>query len=155
MPINQQAINDLLARCEDANNNGVKVYFCDDGNLMTAINSFRRITGQDFNFSTAVTTAGGFKLQNYQETINGAQVGVNLRGGSSSSVTTERYTMTAPGDKGLTVSTHDVNGVPTIDIINPAALTLVPAFMGLATRVEIKFTTRSEFVSAKPYYVSG
>lgn len=155
MPIDQQAINDLLAECEDANNNGVKVYFCERGNLMTAINCFRRITGQAFNFATAVTTAGGFKLQNYQETINGIQVGVNLRGGSSSTVTTERYTLTAPGAQGVTISTHDVNGVPTIDVINPAALTLVPAFLGLATRVEIKFTTRSEFTSAKPYYVSG
>lgn len=175
MPIDQAQITLMLAECVDANNVGRKVYFCERGNLMTAMNYYRKITGQKFDlgiplapggqvpqgpartatFSSQAGPVKSFKFNTFSENVAGTNVSVTLRGGSSSPVQTERYVLTAGNANGQTFYTHDLPGVPTMEFQNASALTAVLAFQGLGDRiVEVKFTTRYEFVSAKDYYVS-
>ena len=175
MPIDQSEIRNMLSQCVDAKNVGRKVYFCERGNLMTAINYFRKITGRSFDigippapgvggppgvartatFSSPSGPVKAFQFNTYTDQVGGTNVTVTLRGGSSSPVTTERYVLTSGDNKGMTHYTHDLPGVPTMEFQNASALTAVDEFHGIGDRiVEIKFTTRSEFVSAKDYYVS-
>lgn len=176
MPINQEEIGKMLSQCIDAKNVGRKVYFCERGNLMTAINYFQKITGSSFDlgipsatdssgstgsvartatFSSPFGAIKAFQFNSYTDQVGGTKVTVTLRGGSSSPVKTERYVLTSGDDRGLTYYTEDLPGVPTMEFQNASALTAVQEFQGIGDRiVEIKFTTRSEFVSAKDYYVS-
>jgi|SRR4051794_13094140 hypothetical protein len=178
MPIDQAQITLMLAECVDANNVGRKVYFCEGGNLMTAMNYYRKITGQQFDlgvpliplaqggqappatartatFSSPAGPVKSFKFNTYSELVGGINVSVTLRGGSSSPVQTERYVLTSGDATGQTVYTHGLPGVPTMEFQNAWALTAVLPFQALGDRiVEVKFTTRYEFTSAKDYYVS-
>ena len=179
MPINQAEINKMLSECVDTDNVGRKVFFCENGNLMTAMNYFRAITGQRFDLGIPLQPGGAvapgartatfsskdennrtiqvknFKFNTYGEQIGGTQVSVTLRGGSSSPVTTERYVLTAGTASGHTTYTSDLPGVPTMEFQNASALVNVTKFQGLGDRiVEVKFTTRFAFTSAKDYYIS-
>lgn len=175
MPIDQKAVVDMVAACVETSNVGRKVYFCENGNLMTAMNYFRKITGQKFDlgipvggpgsaqhgvartatFSSSQGPIKSFQFNVYKERVGNTDVTVTLRGGSSSPVATERYVLTSGKDDGSTVYTQDLPGVPTLEFQNPSALTGVPAFLALGDRmVEIKFTTRYEFTSARSYVTS-
>ena len=158
-------------QCVDANNVSRKVYFCERGNLMTAINYFRKITGRSFDIGIpAAPGVGGrpggartatssspsrpvkaLQFNTHSDQIGSTNVTVTLRGGGSSSpVTTEPYVLTSGDDKGLMHYTHDLPGVPTMEFQNAFALTAVDEFHGIGNRiVEVKFTARSEFVSTK------
>lgn len=133
MPINQSNVAELIKACGlPAQTKGRRVWINDGANMMTAMNAFRDITGQEFDLFRARTIDIGVKLMTVEEDINGKRVKVTLRGGSSSEVA-------APGNA------H--KGPPTLEINNAEALTLVPQFLNMPgkTTVEVKFSTRAEF----------
>lgn len=145
MPINQDAVNSLIDNSIPSETSN-RVYFVEPANLMTAIDFFKRITGQGVPSLTSMNVAaGGFFFHTHSENIDGSRVNVTLRGGSSSIVPISRTLCTPSGDER---STYNLPGCTTLDITNPEALSNVPRFSGNATRVEFKFTQREEVVIA-------
>ncbi|TDL91034.1 hypothetical protein [Meridianimarinicoccus aquatilis] len=141
MPLNQSAVAQMITEAgQPAQTKGRKVWILDGGNMMTAMNHFKQITGEDFNMAALPTVASGFKLKTVSEAVLGTTVKVTLRGGSSSSID-------GPGNK------H--HGPPTLEIQYAEALTLVPAFLGFKkkTVVEVKYSTRAEFARWADYAV--
>jgi hypothetical protein len=139
MPIQQTAVADMIKACGPAaQTKGRRVWICDGANMMTAMNYFRDITGEEFDLLKLPTVPSGFKLKTVSQTIADKDVKVTLRGGSSSSIE-------AAGNK------H--HGPPTLEIQNAEALTLVPQFVGFPAKtiVEVKFSTRAEFARWAEY----
>ncbi len=133
MPIDQTSVQEMIKACgQPAQTKGRRVWICDGGNMMTAINYFKQITGEEFDMLKLPTVASGFKLKTVAQEINGKDVKVTLRGGSSSSVAAQG-------------NAH--HGPPTLEIQCAEALRLVPQFLDFPdkTIVEVKFSTRAEF----------
>lgn len=145
MPINQNEISNLLSRASPSSQSD-RVFMVEGGNMMTAIDWFRRITGQALSLAdlSRNKATGGFFIHTYNGTVNGAPVNVNLRGGSSSTITTEKHVLLmTQGHQylGEIDSSSTTAGCPTLDITNPQNLTLVPSVAHCQGRIEIKFTT--------------
>jgi hypothetical protein len=132
-------VADMIKACGPAaQTKGRRVWICDGANMMTAMNYFRDITGEEFNMLALPTVPSGFKLKTVSQTILDKDVKVTLRGGSSSTVQSAG-------------NAH--NGPPTLEIQNAEALTLVPQFAGFPAKtiVEVKFSTRAEFARWAEY----
>lgn len=149
MPIDQDQIN-LLLDIATPSTQSNRVFMVEKGNMMTAINWFTKITGQQLSLFDLIRNkaAGGFFIHTYNGSINGQPVNVNLRGGSSSSITTERLVLIMSNqytarDEIWTSSTTP--GCPTIDITNPQNLGQVPRVVTCDGRIEIKFTTTFQY----------
>ena len=145
MPINQDQIN-LLLDSATVSTQSNRVFMVERGNMMTAIQWFTKITGQRLSMRdlTDMRAAGGFFIHTFNGIVDGNPVNVNLRGGSSSSITTEKLVMLMTKDYqvlGEVRSTSTTAGCPTIDITNPQNLGAVPRVVTLKDRFEIKFTT--------------
>lgn len=153
MPIDQDQINRLLDISTESTQSD-RVFMIEGGNMATAIDWFKRITGQQLSLfdltrakasgDTRAKQSGGFFIHTYQGTVNGQQVNVNLRGGSSSSIVTERLVTLMTRDfryLGEAEYSTTTPGCPTIDITNPGALGAVPRIVNCKGRVEFKFTT--------------
>lgn len=148
MPINQDQINLLLDR-SNLSTESNRVFIFEKGNMMTAIQWFTRITGQrlslgDINRRRA---DGGFFIHTYQGVAE--DINVNLRGGSSSSITTNSLTVLMTHDYRFLdqiESSSVTAGCPTIDITNPQNLGQVPRVLNCEGRIEIKFTTTYRYV---------
>lgn len=139
MPIQQTAVDEMIKACGlPAQAKGRRVWICDGANMMTAMNYFRQITGEEFDIMNLPTVASGFKLKTVSQTIGDKDVKVTLRGGSSSTVQSAG-------------NAH--NGPPTLEIQNAEALTLVPQFVGFPAKtiVEVKFSTRAEYARWAEY----
>ena len=75
MAIDQAAVAQLIKECgAPAQNKGRRVWICDGGNMMAAINYFRQITGEEFDMTRLPTVASGFKLKTVTETIQNKTV---------------------------------------------------------------------------------
>ena len=151
MAIDQDQINRLLDVTSRSDSSD-RVFFVDDGNLMTAITWFGRITGTQLSREDlhGRKATGGFFLHTHNDAIGGTAVNVTLRGGSSSSITTDRKVHIFTQDHQLLeeIDTSDTTpGCPTIDITNPGALGRVPRVVTCDGRIEIKFTTRFAYES--------
>ena len=128
-----------------ANTSGRKVWIMDGGNMMTAISDFKKMTGMHFDPNKARTSPQGFKFETLTERVNGADVTITLRGGSSSVIDTNHGPHAGP---------------PTIEIQNAQVLGEVGAWAayvkpgdGDKVIVEIKYTTRasSAWIYANPF----
>lgn len=151
--LNQGAIQDLLNLSNPANMSGRKMWVFDGGNMMTAMNWFKKITGVQFLLPIPIGGPGGEMptgaatdtksvgaLQSYQGDVGDKAVTVTLRGGSSSTL------------DGAWGNPH--NGPPTIEIADARNLIAVPTCQTFlkATKkviVEIKFTTRADQTPVK------
>jgi hypothetical protein len=155
--INQDAIEDLLNLSNPANMSGRKMFVNDGGNMMTAMNWFKKITGTAYLPPIPIGGPGGlvpvgaarevvdkgvkqFGLCAHKEVVGLGTLTVCLRGGSSSTL------------DGAWGSPH--HGPPTIEIFDARLLTLVPTcqpFLQAAKQVivEIKFTTRADQTPVK------
>ena len=151
MAIDQDQINLLLDVAEPSDSSD-RVFFIEKGNMMTAINYFKKITGEALSLQqlTSRKASGGFYLYTHKGRIGQKDVNVTVRGGSSSSVTSVRDVYIFTKDYQL-LGHHSAEtttpGVPTLDITNPGALGQVPRIVTCEGRVEFKFTTRYEYVS--------
>lgn len=152
MPINEQVINNLLDNATPSNSSD-RVYFVEPGNMMTAMSYFKRITGQQLGLDALSQKAsGGFFVHTYNGMINGQQVNVNLRGGSTSDVTYTRLVHVLSVSHQLVdaeETSQVAHGVPTIDITNPGALNGVPRLQNAQGRVEFKFTNRFSYEATR------
>lgn len=139
MPFNQSAIAEMITACgAPAQTKGRRVWICDGANMMSAMNYFKDITGEEFNLLTLRPVQTGLLLKSVHDTLLGKKVTVTLRGGSSSSID-------GPGNK------H--HGPPTLEILYAENLTLVPQFVNFPnkTTVEVKFSTRAEYARWAEY----
>ena len=99
--INQNQIEDLLKLSNPANMSGRKMFVHDGGNMMTAMNWFKKITGKEYIPPIPIGGPGGqvpegaakevlnkgvkqFGLCAHKETVGTGTLTVTLRGGSSS-----------------------------------------------------------------------
>lgn len=145
--INQDHIEDLLKLSNPANMSGRKMWVHDGGNMMTAMNWFKKITGREFLLPIpvggpgtampggAAQSTGVGALISHTEQIGGKDVTVTLRGGSSSTL------------DGAWGNPHQ--GPPTLEIQDARHLTGVPTCQPFASHakkiiVEVKFTTRAD-----------
>lgn len=149
MAIDQGAINNLLDTCNPSDQSD-RVLMCENANMMTALNWFTKITGQRLSLAqlTGNKAAGGFYLHTHADTVGGNAVNVNLRGGSSSTITTEYVHDIMTKDHqylGTVEKTSKTPGCPTIDITNPQHLGQAPRVVNCNGRIEIKFTTTYEY----------
>ncbi|MCB1955300.1 MAG: hypothetical protein KDG55_06465 [Rhodocyclaceae bacterium] len=150
MAIDQDQINLLLDSAQTSAQSN-RVFMVERGNMMTAILWFNRITGQRLSLTdlSRNKAAGGFFVHTYTGSVDGKPVNVNLRGGSSSTITTERHTTILSKDYrllGEIESSSTTAGCPTIDITNPQSLGKVPRVLHCEGRIEVKFTTTFEHV---------
>lgn len=150
MPINQMQINRLLDIASPSTQSD-RVFMVEKGNMMTAIQWFAKITGQRLSLTdlTSLKASGGFFIHTHNGTVDGKPVNVNLRGGSSSSITTEKLVMLMTKDYrylGDVESSSTTPGCPTIDITNPQNLAEVPRVITCNGRIEIKFATTHVYV---------
>ncbi|WP_306397480.1 hypothetical protein [Telluria beijingensis] len=150
MPIDQNQIN-LLLDSSVLSTQSNRVFMVERGNMMTAMSWFTKITGQRLAMAdlTRLKAAGGFFIHTYAGNVNGNPVNVNLRGGSSSSITSEKHVMLLTKDYQMLGEIHSTSttpGCPTIDITNPQHLGGVPRVVTLDGRIEIKFATTYTYV---------
>lgn len=100
---------------------------------------------------TAMKASGGFFIHTHADTVGGNPVKVNLRGGSSSSITTERLVMLMTRDDrmlGDIEPNSTTAGGPTIGITNPQHPGSVPRVVNCVGRIEFKFATTWDYVQA-------
>jgi len=170
--INQDHVQDMLNLSNPANMSGRKMFVMDGGNMMTAINWFKKITGQPFLFPipVPVKVAGG---EGYEKRMpEGAARVVDTpynyivdEDGETRTVkdTHKGFVLASHADAGVTVTLrggsssvldgawgtkHD--GPPTIEIQNAQKLTNVAIIQRFNVKgkkgiiVEVKFTTRAD-----------